>query len=298
LFGVFEVTLGGRVLSAAGQLASKQGAAGAFFNGLLATVLATSCTAPVLATALGFAFRENTAVILLIFLTVGIGLALPYVVLSWNPAWLKFLPKPGTWMEKFKIAMGFPMLGTAMWLFLLASGDFDKSRTLWFGLFLVAVSLAAWIWGEFGQRGTKHPNWARFISVVLAGGIGTYAFYQTPDQIAWQSWSPEALTKAQAAGRPVLVDFTADWCVNCQVNKKIAIEIPSVRKELKKINAVALVGDYTHFPDNITAELNRFNHAGVPLVLVYPKNPEAQPMVLPQVLTPGIVLNALDQAVR
>ncbi len=108
LFGVFEVTLGGRTLSAAGQLASKQGAPGAFFNGLLATALATPCTAPFLAPALGFAFAQSATLIVLIFLFVGLGLAAPYVVLSWNPAWLKFLPKPGAWMEKFKIAMGFP----------------------------------------------------------------------------------------------------------------------------------------------------------------------------------------------
>ena len=120
LFGVFEVTLGGRTLSAAGQLAAKQGAAGAFFNGLLATALATPCTAPFLAPALGFAFAQSSSLIILIFLFVGLGLAAPYVVLSWNPAWLKFLPKPGAWMEKFKIAMGFPMLLTAVWLFNLA----------------------------------------------------------------------------------------------------------------------------------------------------------------------------------
>jgi thiol:disulfide interchange protein DsbD len=298
LFGIFEVTLGGRALDAASRLASKHGAAGAFFNGLLTTALATSCTAPVLGTVLGFAFREGASVILLIFLVVGIGLAAPYVVLSWNPTWLKFLPKPGAWMEKFKIAMGFPMLATAVWLFLLAAGNFDKSRTLWFGLFLVALGLAAWIWGEFVQRGTKHRGLARVVSILLAGGIGTYAFCQTPDQIDWHSWSPAAVAKAQAAGRPVLVDFTADWCVNCQVNKKIAIEIPSVRARLKSMNAVALLGDYTRFPDNITAELNRFNRAGVPLVLVYPKNPEAQPIVLPKILTPGIVLDALDRAAR
>jgi thiol:disulfide interchange protein DsbD len=104
------------------------------------------------------------------------------------------------------------------------------------------------------------------------------------------------VAKAQAAGRPVLVDFTADWCVNCQVNKKTSIEIPSVRARLKSMDAVALLGDYTRFPDIITTELNRFNRAGVPLVLVYPKNPEAQPIVLPEILTPGIVLNALDRA--
>ncbi len=296
LFGVFEVTLGGRTLSAAGQLAAKQATAGAFFNGILATALATPCTAPILATVLGFAFAQSALLIVLIFLFVGLGLAAPYVVLSWNPVWLKFLPKPGAWMEKFKIAMGFPMLATAVWLFLLAAGNFDKSRTLWFGLFLVTLGLAAWIWGEFAQRGTKHRGLARIVSILLAGGIGTYAFCQTPDQIEWHSWSPAAVAKAQAVGRPVLVDFTADWCVTCQVNKKIAIEIPSVRRKLKAINAVALVGDYTHFPDTITTELNRFGRAGVPLVLVYPKNSDAEPIVLPAVLTPGIVLDALDRA--
>jgi thiol:disulfide interchange protein DsbD len=116
------------------------------------------------------------------------------------------------------------------------------------------------------------------------------------DGIAWQRWSPEAVAKAHSEGRPVIVDFTADWCLTCQVNKKTSIEIPSVRAKLKEINAVALLGDYTRFPDNITTELNRFNRAGVPLVLVYPKDPETQPIVLPEILTPGIVLDALDRA--
>jgi thiol:disulfide interchange protein DsbD len=121
---------------------------------------------------------------------------------------------------------------------------------------------------------------------------------ESPDGIDWQPWTQEAVAQARAAGKPVLVDFTANWCLTCQVNKKIAIEIPSVRQKLKEIKAVALLGDYTHFPDSITAELNRFNRAGVPLVLVYPKNPDAEPIVLPEVLTPGIVLDALDRATR
>ena len=315
LFGVFEVTLGGRTLSAAGQLAAKQGAAGAFFNGLLATALATPCTAPFLAPALGFAFAQKSSLIILIFLFVGLGLAAPYVVLSWNPVWLKFLPKPGAWMEKFKIAMGFPMLLTAVWLFNLAADDYG-TNVLWLGVFLVLMAFAAWIFGEFVQRGRAGKGIALVIVLVLF--VGGYAFAlenqlhwrepivtattdslkTSPDGIAWQPWNPEAVAQARAAGRPVLVDFTANWCLTCQVNKKIAIEIPSVRKKLKEINAVALVGDYTHFPDSITAELNRFNRAGVPLVLVYPKNPDAEPMVLPAVLTPGIVLDALDRAAR
>jgi thiol:disulfide interchange protein DsbD len=126
----------------------------------------------------------------------------------------------------------------------------------------------------------------------------TSSLPESPDGITWQRWSPQAVAQAQSEGRPVLVDFTADWCLTCQVNKKIAIETPSVRQKLKEINAVALIGDYTHFPDNITTELNRYNRAGVPLVLVYPKTADSQPIVLPEVLTPGIVLDALDRAAR
>jgi thiol:disulfide interchange protein/DsbC/DsbD-like thiol-disulfide interchange protein len=316
LFGVFEVTLGGRTLSAAGQLAARQGAPGAFFNGLLATALATPCTAPFLAPALGFAFAQSAPQILLIFLFVGLGLAAPYVVLSWNPAWLKFLPKPGAWMEKFKIAMGFPMLATAVWLFNLAY-DYYGKNVLWLGVFLVLVAFAAWVFGEFVQRGRVGKGIALVIVLILLVGSYAYALedqlhWRTPtifasttdsrsesqDGFDWQPWSPQAVAKARSEGRPVLVDFTADWCLTCQVNKKIAIEIPSVRQKLKAINAVTLIGDYTHFPDNITVELNRYGRAGVPLVLVYPKDIDAQAIVLPEVLTPGIVLNALDRAAK
>ena len=316
LFGVFEVNLGGRALDAAGGLASKHGSAGAFFNGVLATVLATPCTAPFLSIALGFAFAQKAPVILLMFLAVGVGLASPYVVLSWNPVWLKFLPKPGAWMEKFKIAMGFPMLATAVWLFNLAAGSYGKS-VLWLGVFLVLVAFAAWIFGEFVQRGRTRKGVALAIVLILV--IGGYAFAlenqlnwrapttapdatdslkESPDGIAWQRWSPEAVAKARSEGRPIIVDFTADWCLTCQVNKKTSIEISSIRAKLKENNAVALLGDYTHFPENITAELNRFGRAGVPLVLVYPKDASAPPIVLPEILTPGIVLDALDRAAR
>jgi thiol:disulfide interchange protein DsbD len=314
LFGVFEVILGGRAISAAGELASQHGAAGAFFNGVLATVLATPCTAPFLGAALGFAFAQSAAVIVLIFLTVGLGLASPYILLSWNPAWLKFLPKPGAWMEKFKIAMGFPMLATVVWLFNVAASSYGKN-VLWLGIFLVVVAFAAWVFGEFVQRGRSRQGVA--LSLVLILLIGGYAFAlekeldwrkampdaaatgslkESADGIDWQPWSPAAVAQARATGKPVLVDFTADWCLTCQVNKKTSIEVSSVREKLKSLNAVALLGDYTHFPDAITTELNRYHRAGVPLVLVYPRNPDAAAMVLPEVLTPGIVLDALDRA--
>jgi thiol:disulfide interchange protein DsbD len=237
-------------------------------------------------------------------------------VLSWNPAWLKFLPKPGAWMEKFKIAMGFPMLATAVWLFNLAAGSYG-GRVLWLGVFLVVVAFAAWIFGEFVQRGRVGKGVAFAVVLILLVGGYAYALEsqlhwraplaasdptgslkESADGIDWQRWSPEAVAKARSEGRPIIVDFTADWCLTCQVNKKTSLEITSVRAKLKSMDAVALLGDYTRFPENISEELNRFNRAGVPLVLVYPKDDAASPIVLPEILTPGIVLAALDRAAR
>jgi thiol:disulfide interchange protein DsbD len=314
LFGVFEINLGGNVMGAAGNLAANHGVAGAFFNGVLATILATPCTAPFLGYALGFAFSQPAAIIVLIFVTVALGLAAPYVVLSWQPAWLKFLPKPGAWMERFKVAMGFPMLATAVWLFSLIPLHYGK-RTLWLGIFLVVVALAAWVYGEFVQRGRSRKGLGLAVALVLFFGGYLYAVegqlrWRSPDQAAeqngslresadgidWQRWTPAAVAEARAAGHPVFVDFTADWCLTCQANKRVSIEIPSVRQKLKSAGFVSLLGDYTRLPDNITTELNRYGRAGVPLVLVYPKNPTAPPVVLPEALTPGIVLSALDSA--
>jgi thiol:disulfide interchange protein DsbD len=313
LFGIFEVTLAGGAMNVASGLSTKNGMVGAFFNGVLATALATPCTAPFLSIALGFAFAKSAAIILLIFATVAAGLASPYVLLSWNPAWLKFLPKPGAWMEKFKMAMAFPMLLTVVWLFNLAAESYGD-RVLWLGVFLVTMAMALWIYGEFVQRGRTKKVFATIVVLVLlATGYG-YALegqlrWREPlmpmksnglihdtDGIAWQPWSPEALMQARATGRPVLVDFTADWCLTCQVNKRTSIEVQSVRDKIKSLNVITLLADYTHFPDAITSELNHFNRAGVPLVLVYPKNSAANAIVLPEVLTPNIVLNALDRA--
>ncbi|MEW6305100.1 MAG: protein-disulfide reductase DsbD domain-containing protein [Verrucomicrobiota bacterium] len=318
LFGLFEITLGGGAMGAASELASKEGPVGAFFNGVLATALATPCTAPFLGAALGFAFAQPAPTILLMFLTVGLGLAAPYVVLSWNPAWLKFLPKPGAWMEKFKIAMGFPMLGTAVWLFSLAAPRFGKGGALWFGIFLVVLALAVWIWGEFVQRGRANKGFAMGLAAVLI--LGGYAYIlegelrwrapvvaaaptdgeeiiqDGPNGIPWRRWSLAAVERARKDGKVVLVDFTADWCLTCKVNKKTSIEIPGTRTKLKELGAVALLGDFTASDPLIYSELQKYGRAGVPLVLVYPADASAPPIVLPEVLTPGIVQDALDKA--
>jgi thiol:disulfide interchange protein DsbD len=313
LFGLFEVSLGGNVMNSASELAGKKGASGAFFNGLLTTVLATSCSAPILGSALSYAIFQPPLVIVLFFLTIGIGLAFPYVLLCWNPAWLKFLPKPGAWMEKFKIALGFPVLAVAIWLLDVAVAHYGR-LTLWLGFFLVILSLATWVWGEFVQRGSKRRSLAMSIALVMFLTGYFYALehklnWRTPPakvtgkqsraaaagEIPWEPWSTEAVVAAQKSGRPVLVDFTADWCPNCQLNKVTSLEIPSTIAKLKELNFVSLIGDFTTEDPTIAAELRRHGRAAVPLVLVYPGIPGAEPIIMPELFTPGMIQEALDK---
>ena len=314
LFGLFEVTLGS-VGVAAGSVSSKEGASGAFFNGVLATVLATPCTAPFLAPALGFAFMQSADLIILIFAFVALGLALPYVILSWNPKWLRFLPKPGPWMEKFKISMGFPMMGTVIWLFML-NYEYYGDRILWLGIFLIILSMSLWIFGEFFQRGTKRKGLALGIAGLL--GIGGFIFglegqfqwrnpidsnsksvdvvQDFPGGIQWHNWSPSAVIAAQKNGQTVLVDFTAKWCMTCIANKKTSIDISSVRSLIAEKNIKAFRADFTRRPDHITRELAKWNRVGVPLVLVFSADINKKPQILPEVLTPSIVLEALNKS--
>lgn len=315
LFGVFEIVIGGTALGAAAKLTTREGYPGAFFNGILATALGTSCTAPILAIAVGFAFTQSPAIIVLMFLTIGAGLASPYVLLSWRPGWLRFIPKPGPWMHKFKVAMGFPMLGTAVWMFEFTAPSYGPGGVLWLGMFLAVIALTVWVWGEFIQRGTRRKGLATLVclgllagayGVILEGQLhwrnpvgnaaGAAVYKDTPDGLEWRPWSPAAVEDARRSGQVVLVDFTAKWCPNCRSNKKFAIDIPSVRGRMRQLNAIALRADYTDRDPRITEELKRYGRAGVPMVLVFPVDPTRPPLVLPELLTPGIVLEALDRA--
>jgi thiol:disulfide interchange protein len=297
LFGLFEVTLGGGALSKAGALSARSGAPGAFFNGVLAAALAIPCTAPFLAAALAFAFGQPPGIIVLTFCFIALGLAAPYIVLTWNPSLLKFLPKPGAWMLRFKVALGFPMLATVIWLYKLSQNHLSKSQALWVGIFLVALAMAAWVWGEFVQRGNSRRGLAAVISLMLVAGAGAYAATRT-EGLKWQPWSQAAVEKARAEGRPVLVDFTADWCLTCQLNLHTSIDVRSVREKLGEIHAATLIADYTLQDENISQALHRFGRDAVPLVVVFPENPNAEPIILPPVLKPGIVLDALDRAAK
>ncbi len=319
LFGVFEVTLGGNTMGAADKLASRHGASGAFFNGVLATVLSTPCSAPYLGAALGFAFLQPAEIIVLIFLTVGAGLASPYVLLSWQPAWLKFLPKPGVWMEKFKIAMGFPMLITAVWLTSLV-GSFYGQQSWWLGVFLILLAAAAWVFGEFYQRSYRRRGVGLLFTALFVAGGYLWALESglnwrvpqpakkessedkithAPKGYPWQPWSLEAVAKARSEGRVVVVDFTASWCQTCQINIKPGFEAKSVVAKMKELNVVALVADYSSTPDELTREMEKFGRSAVPVVLVYPADSSKPGFVLsdplPFVSYAPVIIAALEK---
>jgi thiol:disulfide interchange protein len=301
LFGVFEITLSGRTMGAASNLASKEGYTGSFFNGVLATLLATPCTAPYLSTAFLYAVSQPPAITILVFIFIGLGLATPFVLLSWFPTLRKFMPKPGAWMERFKIAMGFPMLATALWLFWASAKD---DELLWFGFFLVGIAFVAWVWGEFVQRGSRRRALSIGVAAVIL--LLNYTFilegklqWRTPISqrhgLEWKVWSSEAVEKARREGHPVLVDFTAKHCGNCYWNLVTAIEVPQTEAKLKQIGAVTFKADYTDENPVIGKELQHYGRASVPLVLVFPKDASKPPVVMPPLFSKAAMLETLDQ---
>ncbi len=303
LFGVFEVNVGGgAAMAKASELANRDGYLGAFFNGILATALATPCTAPFLASGMGAALTQTNGVIIAAMAAVAAGLAFPYVLLSCNPGWLKFLPKPGNWMVQFKQVMGFPMLAAAVWMLSFTGPMFGKSGILWLGVLLVVVALAAWVFGEFKQRAASQSLKPVLVcALLLAGGYGTAMEWgldwkkRWTTKMEWQPWSAEAVADARAEGRTVLVDFTADWCMTCKFTKAAALDVEPVIKKLNALDGIAFIGDWTNKDPAITKVLNRHQRAGVPLVLVYP--PTGDPIVLPPVMKdPEKVLEALEKA--
>ena len=317
LFGVFEVTLGSGGMGKAGELASREGAGGAFFNGVLATVLATPCSAPFLGVSIGYALRPGQSpwVTLAMYVTAGLGLALPYVVLCLQPRWLKLLPKPGNWMVQFKKFMGFPMLATAVWLFMLTANHYDKDRILWLGWAIMVVAVAAWVFGQFIQPATRVPRlaWASLLALLAAAyfwmlerevdwrhpadpAAGTSTRPSGKHKLPWQPWSPEAVEKARGAGKPILVDFTADYCTTCNSNLRLAIEVPNVIQRIKDTGTLVFMADFSRNDPRIAAVLQSYQRPGVPLVLVYPANPAEPPRALPELLREGIVLEALEWA--
>jgi thiol:disulfide interchange protein/DsbC/DsbD-like thiol-disulfide interchange protein len=307
LSGLFEVGLA--ATGVGGKLQMQEGYAGSFFTGALAVLVATPCSAPFLAPALGAALSLSAFQSFLVFTTIAVGLALPYLLLSIFPQAIKLLPRPGAWMETFKQLMAFPLYATVGWLLWVLAGQTkdDDNALLLISFGFVLVAMAAWAYGRFGQAHGKPGTqmFGRvFAAALLAGGLYTGWPKEAPAaptdgsyQVAWEKWSPEAIAAAQAAGKYVYVDFTARWCATCQTNKATLFTSGDVLATLARENFVLLKADWTNRDPKITAELARWNRSAVPFNLIYaPGKPD--PVVLPELLTPDRFLEALAQAKR
>jgi DsbC/DsbD-like thiol-disulfide interchange protein/cytochrome c biogenesis protein CcdA len=303
LFGVFE--LGTIAASAGARVQSRGGWAGSFASGLLATAVATPCTAPFMGSALGYALSRPPGVALAVFTALGLGMSLPYLVLSAAPRLLEWVPRPGRWMETLKQVMGFPMMAAVIWMasVLIALSGATSLLSL---LAALAVSGAgAWVWGRWGS--IDRSRWSRLVAGVLALALiaagaavairaaetGKAAAIPLSDGV-WEPWSPERVAELRAAGRPVFIDFTAQWCLTCQVNERIALRPGGpVERRLLELGVAALKADWTDRSDRIAAAIASYGRAGVPLYVLYAPGAE-RPVLLPELLTPGIVLDALD----
>ncbi|WP_421739644.1 protein-disulfide reductase DsbD family protein [Caulobacter sp.] len=311
--GVFE--FGTSVQGVGGGVSARGGVTGAFFTGALAVVVAAPCTAPFMAGALGFALVQPPLISLSVFLALALGFAAPFVLLTFAPALLARLPRPGAWMETLKHALAFPMYGTAAWLVWVFS---QQTGSIALGEILAAAVLAgfaAWLWGHAQtRRAVGKPSLvsALIAALALAGAVAlTVLTVQAPGPVvagpaspaaapagpglASEPWSPEKLAALRAEGRPVLVDFTAAWCVTCQVNEKVALSSAGVAQVFKDRNAVLLRADWTNRDAAIAAALAEHGRVGVPLYLVYPAKGGA-PVILPQLLTEGMVVEAIEKA--
>ena len=308
LFGVFEITLPGVAGSSFDHTASRGGYSGSFFQGLFATLLATPCTAPFLGSALGFAFGQSPVVILAMFASVAFGMALPYVLLSARPGWRRFIPKPGIWMERLKQFMGFPLLATNLWLLWVLQNQRGSDAVLAMLALLLLLGFCAWLYGSLFMQGTVRSRWALGIFLVLIFGGGSMVLVKriidsvlvmessrSNEGITWIRYSPDALQKLRDEGKPILLDFTASWCLTCQFNERTAINVPSVRKLLQERGITAMKGDWTNSDPAITAALKSFGRVGVPLAVFYPAGKGSKPVVMPELLTESIVLKTLGQ---
>ena len=313
LLGVFEVVLPGSVNAAAAGATTREGYGGAFFQGLLATVLASACTAPFFGTALGFAFSQNAAVILAMFAAISLGMGLPFLLLTRFPAWLRYLPRPGAWMERVKQVTGFLLLATVVWLLSIVGALRGADGVVWTGAFLLALGAACWVQGAFNTfAASPRGRWtarAVIAALVLLGGawtLGEVARAERGGGIAGNNGGTGGartpfsaqLAAALTQNRPVFVDFTAAWCVNCKVNEKTVLATEPVQRALREKNAIFLIADWTDGAEDITRLLKQFGRAGVPLYVVYPAGRTEDPIVLPELLTQRIVLDALDEAER
>ena len=294
--GVFEFGL--TATGFGSSLQSKSGLIGSFLTGALATVAATPCAAPFLAPALGAALALSTVQSFAIFTVIGIGLSTPYLLLSAFPAAVKVLPRPGAWMETFKQAMAFPLYATVAYLVWVLAGQLTEAGLLSSLFGLVLVAMGVWAYGRWNAPGAS-PARARFgtIACVALLAIGAWAGWPTPaapTDIVWDKWSPEAVEKLRSENRIIYVDFTARWCATCQANKRLVFHSADVIRIFHERNIATLEGDWTNKDAQITAELAKYHRAAVPFNLIWVPG-QADPILLPEILTPSVVLGAIPK---
>ena len=311
LFGVFEIVLPGRATQGIAEAGGHGGLAGSFAQGILATLLATPCTAPFLGTALGFAFGQTSAVIAAMFAAIAAGMAFPYLLLSAQPGWMKYLPKPGAWMERLKQFMGFPLLATLLWLLYVIGQQRGTEAVIWAAATYLCLGLAAWLYGAFlgpvsSNRAKTLATLGILLSLLLGLGYFTGNLFArsaammpdksaaTPtDGIPWVPFSEAELQRLLAEGRPVFLDFTADWCITCKFNLRTAIDTKAVREAFEKLGIVPMLADWTNSNPEITRKLAQFDRVGVPFYLFYAPGRADDPVILPELLTEQILLRAI-----
>jgi thiol:disulfide interchange protein DsbD len=315
LAGQFDIGLS--LTSVGGELAQKPGYAGSFFTGVLATVVATPCTAPLMGAAIGFALAQTAGVTFAVFTALALGLAAPYVLLSWQPAWVKLLPKPGAWMEIFKQITAAIFFATAIWLAwvygqLYAAGDGVNQVGLLLSCFLV-LAIAGWALGRWPAKWASGIVAVVLIALGLAiplsqarsakragatADAGTASAAANGAAVVWQPYSEQALDAARAQGHPVFIDFTAAWCLSCQFNERAVLQAADVESALLKGGVVTMKADWTNDDPAITAKLAEVGRAGVPTYVVYPAAAGSAADVLPELLTKDLVLKAIERDSR
>lgn len=294
LSGFWE--LGGGWMGWGGSLATRGGHSGSFFTGVLATLVASPCTAPFMGSALGFAATQPAPLALAIFAALGFGMALPVLLLCLSPRLLAHIPRPGPWMERFKQVLAFPLYAAAIWLCWIVGRQTDASGMATLLAGALALTLALWLW-RFGLP-------ARSLAAAsLALALGLLASPLLENRPAagraavtasdWRPYRPETLSQLRAAGRPVFLNVTADWCITCLTNEKVALGSAEVKSAFSNRDITYLKADWTHYDAGITALLDQFGRSGVPLYVFFPADPRARPVVLPQLLTPTRILEAI-----
>jgi thiol:disulfide interchange protein DsbD len=302
LSGLF--TISGRLAGVGQGLAGRAGLAGSFFTGALATVAATPCTAPFMGAAVGFAVTQPWPTALLVFEALALGLALPFLLLTLVPAWRRFLPAPGPWMERLRQALALPLHASVAWLVWVVSRQAGAPGVAVALAGLVLVGCAAWL--HQASRGARAP-WRRVattaVTALAVGAVALGSFAAAPASApppaphadGWEPFSAARLADLRDAGRPVLVNVTAAWCLTCLVNERVALRSPAVVEALERRGVATLSADWTSRDPAITRVLASFGRNGVPLYLLYPARADARPEILPQILTEGAVIEALDR---